>query len=371
MAVKGEIIQQRGQIDRPEVNYRALEALNCSMIKLFDTDPVKFYEQYKLGKKKKESKSTALIIGDIVDFFLLDCRGDEDEFNNRFSEKFALYSGIKGTGQVFYLADELFKISQDQTNDEGLIITPFADRFTEAVQKVQADGKYKGKTEAKILEDFYKDGYDYFQSLLDNVGKIVIDVSLLDKARTVAEILRNDEFTKDVFEESDELEYFPKFPIEWKYEVGNTIFDCKSELDILKIDHSNKIIQIKDLKTTYDNESFEYTYLKHRYDLQAAFYWFAVMDWRTRNGFDDYIVEPMEFIVGDTSSNNRRPVRYRTRQEDLEASIKGFTLRGVKYKGLGTLLFEIAWAEKNNIWNASKDLIDANGRFALNLKYES
>src|SRR5688500_10561785 len=107
--IKGSVIKQRDLIRVPDVNYRKLTALNCSMIKLFDSDPVKFFEQFKLGKKPDTEKtSAALIIGDIVDFFLLDCRGDEDEFNNRFEDKFALFTGSKGTGQVFVLADTLY-----------------------------------------------------------------------------------------------------------------------------------------------------------------------------------------------------------------------------------------------------------------------
>src|SRR5687768_1536010 len=105
--IKGVAIQQRDMVNVPNVNYRKLEALNSSMIRLFDENPIKFYEQFKLGKARKESKETSLIIGDLVDFYLLECKANEDEFNNRFDEKFALFEGKKGSGQVFLLADKL------------------------------------------------------------------------------------------------------------------------------------------------------------------------------------------------------------------------------------------------------------------------
>ena len=230
--IKGNVIKERDTIIRPTVNYRQLPALNCSMIKLFDTDPVKFFEQFKMGKKRKETKSTSTAIGDIVDFYLLDCRGNEQEFDDRFDEKFSLFEEVKGTGQVYYLADELFEITQKYVNDEGEITVSFETRFTEAFNKIKAAGKYSGKTEDKVLEDFNNNGYDYFKCLIDNVGKVVIDVSLLDKSKKVAQLLMNDPFTEDVFQENDDEEYFPKFPIEWKYIKDGKETICKSEIDI-------------------------------------------------------------------------------------------------------------------------------------------
>src|SRR6476661_2252872 len=145
--VKGQMIKQRDTIDVPKVDYRALQALNYSMIKLFDTDPVKFFEQYKLGKPKKDKKEVSMIIGDLVDFYLLDCKGKEEEFDDRFEEKFALFQGVKGSGQVFTLADKLFKITQEDTDESGVIKTSFDARFTKAFEQCQAEQLYKKKTE--------------------------------------------------------------------------------------------------------------------------------------------------------------------------------------------------------------------------------
>lgn len=367
--IKGQVIKERDTIIRPNVNYRALPSLNCSMIKLFDSDPVKFFEQWKMGKKKKETKTTSTIIGDIVDFYLLDCRGDESEFDMRFDEKFSLFEGVKGSGQVFILADELFEITQQYVNDEGEVTVSFDTRFTEAYNKVKAAGKYSGKTEEKVLEDFNKNGYDYFKCLVDNVGKVTVDVSLLDKSKKIANMLMTDPFTQDVFEDNDEEEYFPKFPIEWMYGEGEDKTLCKSEIDILRINHTKKCIYLKDLKTTYDNEAFEYSYLRFRYDLQAAFYYLAVSHWAKEEGMGDYTITPMEFIVGDTSANNRRPIRYQTSEVDLKAALMGFRVNNY-YKGVHQLMKEISWAESTNNWNVSKMAYENDGKLTLNLDYK-
>ncbi len=370
--IKGTAIKVRDEINRPDVNYRAIDALNCSMIKLFDTEPIKFYEQFKLGKRKKDSKSTALIIGDIVDFYILDCKGHEQEFEDRFEEKFALFQETKGTGQVFVLCDILLEVTLENTNETGEVMKEFDELFTEAARRVKALGKYSGKGDDKILEDFTKNGTSYYQTLIDSVGKVVVEVSLLDKARLVAQLLIKDPFTKDVFSDDGEVEYFPKFAIEWIYTCQNgSKITCKSELDMLKIDHEKKIIYPKDLKTTYDNENFEMNYLKHRYDLQAAFYHLAVTYWAEQEGMTDYNIEPMEFIVGDTSASNRRPIRFQLSSEDLTKAMNGFSVYGREYKGIVTLIEEINWAEITNNWNASKEVVDNRGIMRLNIKYDS
>lgn len=369
--IKGQQMKEKPNIIRSDVKYRDLPSLNCSMLKLFDSDPVRFFEQFKMGKKIKEKKTASLSIGDIVDFYILDCRGNEEEFDNRFDEKFCLYEEARGTAQVYQLADELFQITQKHVNDKGEVTTSFATRFTEAFNRMQAAGKYSGKTEEKALEDFNKSGLNYFTFLMESEGKTVVDVSLLDRAKIVAKNLLEDSFTKDLWQEDDNEEYFPKFPIEWEYTTksGKKVA-CKSELDILKIDHKRKMIYPKDLKTTYDNEGFEYNYLKYRYDLQAAFYHCAVRDWANKEGMEAYGIAPMEFIVGDTSYNNRRPVRYQTTTEDLFASMNGFSINGHHYKGVSELMEELEWAENTDNWNVSKMVYENNGKIKLGLKYD-
>lgn len=368
--IKGKQIQQRAFIDKPVVNYRKLDALNQSMLKTFDTDPIRFYNEFKLGKIPKDKTSTALIIGDLVDFYVLACKGDELEFASRFDEKFALFSGVKGTGQVFELADYLFEETKICTNERGEVTCSFETRFNAALVKVRADGKYKKKDDAYILDDFEKNGLVYFQMLMDNMGKTVVEVSLMDKAKIVGNNLLRDNFTKHLFKHG-EHDYFTHFPIEWRYEIGqDKSILCKSEVDMLIIDHDAKIIHPMDLKTTYDNESFDYMYIKNSYYLQNAFYNKAVKVWAEENDMRDFTVMPMHFIVGDTSSNNRRPLLYETSAQDVMNGMYGFDLRGTHYRGVHELVMDIAWAEENDVWDCSKEAHDKNGKMTLNINYD-
>lgn len=376
--IKGKVKRQALQVDN--LNYRKLDALNQTMIKLFDSDPIKFFEQFKLGKEKiDDKKSTSLIIGELVDFYLLACKGDEDEFNNRFDERFALLTDDKGSGQVFTLVDTLFTLTlRDTDKESGIIKSSFETRFTEAVQRVQNEGKYKGKTEEKILEDFEKNGVNYYKTLCDNIGKTVVDSSLVDKALVVANKLKNDEFTSDIFdfrisENTDGIyELLTHVPILWDYKVDDkTVIQCKSEVDMIFIDHEGKTIQPLDLKTSYDNESFDYMYIKNGYYLQNAFYWKAVCEWAKENNMEDYQVLPMQFVVGDTSSNNRRPLVYKTSMIDVHNGLKGFSLRGNRYRGISELIDEITWCERKDIWDCNRESYEKRGKLTLNVRYDN
>lgn len=368
--IKGKTQEQKVYLDKSTVNYRKLDALNQSMLKLFDTDPVKFFEEFKMGKKRKEKTNVSLIIGDLVDFYLLECQGDEEEFENRFDEKFALFNGNKGTGQVFVLADILFEITQESLNENNEITSSFEDRFKEAYHRVQAAEKYKGKTIDKVLDDFHTNGKDYFDMLMSNIGKTVVDISLVDKAKIVANKILTDDFTRELFQQNDHIEVFTHFPIEFEYEVNGEMVKCKAEIDRLEIDHVEKIIQPDDLKTTYDNESFDYMYVKNSYYLQNAFYHLAVKAWAKNNELGDYEISPMRFIVGDTSANNRRPLIFYTSTIDLSRGLKGFMLRGNWYRGVEELMTDISWAEKMDMWNCSREAYEKNGKLNLNVRYD-
>lgn len=372
--VKGEQKKEAYFTDKPVVNYRKLEALNQSMIALFDSNPVAFFEQFKLGRPKKVKQNLAMDIGNLVDFFILECRANMEEFENRFDEQFALLEGTKGSAQVFDLADTLFDITEKSLNEKGETTSSFMTRFEAALAQVQARDKYKGKTVEKALEDFEKNGKEYYEKRLNNIGKFVVDASIVEKAKVVAHSLLKDEFTADAFEDGpsdNSVEKLMKFPIEWIYiTISGKKIVCKSEVDLLEVDHDYEIIYIRDVKTTFDNESFEYSYIKNNYYLQAAFYYLAVKYWAEQNGLGSYQIRPMEFLVGDTSANNRRPIRYQLSKADIDKGLTGFYMRGTYYRGIYSLMEEISWCEDNDIWNCSKQVFDNKGVMQLNINYD-
>ena len=254
--------------------YRKINKLSASDIKLFNENRYNFYITKVLGEKQEDLTSPAIVLGTLVDFILSDCRGSLDEFDKRFDEKFKLLSIKKGSGQMFLLVDELFKFTLRDMDEEGNITSSFSTRFEEAFDKLQSQDKFKGKKVEWALEQFRNSDEEiYFQECLDSIGKYVVDQSMLEKAKSTVEMVIQDENVNWLFNGKEGLDNFGKTVIEFEY-LG---MECKCEIDDLSIDHLNKKIIITEIKTSYDiMDAFEYTYLKRRYDLAAAFYYIAV-----------------------------------------------------------------------------------------------
>ncbi len=357
----------------PTTDYRKIVAINQSAIKVYDTDPMKFFREFVLKEQRKEKDTFSLLLGTLVDYGVLECRGNEVEFEQNFDKYFTLFEGNKGTGQAFILADYLFEETMKSVNDKGIITCSFVDRFTDAFNRIQADGKYSKKTGEWAIEDFVKSpANDYFSKLMDSIGKKVIDLKLVDKGKQLIKQLLTDDFTCEIFNGNDDKEMLTKFIIEWKYTtLFGDILECKQEVDHLLIDHDKKEVIISDLKCNFDNELFEYSYLKYGYYIQNAFYYLGVKYWLDENKMKDYtILDGMRFIVADTSGNNRRPLIYQTTLDDLQKGLNGFYLRGQRYEGVYGLLEAVNWAMATNIFNVTKENFDNNGQCKLNIQYE-
>lgn len=350
-----------------QVDYRKIEALNYSSLKLFDDSPIDYFRFNILKEPRERTSGIALLIGSLVDFYLIDCGADEQEFEKRFDDKFALFSGVKSTAQAYYLADVLYKLTVRDTDTEGNCNTDFKTRFKEAVGIVQSEGKYKGKTEDKVLDDFNNTALLYWNELVKNGDKQVVDMFVLDKAKKLVNQLTTHNFTYKIFRK-DDIEKLNKVVIQFTLEIEGTEVLCKSELDIIHLDHEKKTIQPYDLKTTYDNDSFEYNFVKNKYYLQQAFYHLAVMSWQQdKPELEGYKILPMQFIVADTSKNNRFPLVYVTDEDILQKGLKGFEYKTKYCKGVEQLLREVAWAFENNMWKCTREVYENNGIVKLSI----
>jgi hypothetical protein len=370
--IKGKV-EKKSTNDTPLTDYRKIVALNQSSLKLYETDPLRFFHEFVMNRKKKTKKTYSLLLGSLTDFGVLECGGKESEFDEKFDDRFVLFQGVKGSGQAFLLADYLFEETEEAINEQGVITSSFLDRFTAAFNKIQAEGKYSKKTLEWAIEDFAKSpANDYFETLLAAIGKDVVDLKMIEKGKQLTKQLITDPFTSEIFSPAPNKETFNHFVIEWVYETlfGDKL-KCKVEVDQLDIFHDIKEVIISDLKCNFDNEMFDYAYLKYGYYIQNAFYHLAVRAWLDENDMKDYVIKDgMRFIVADTSGNNRRPLVYWTTKRDLEAGLNGFTLRGQRYAGVRGLMEGVNWAMAENIFNVTKENFDNNGQSTLNINYE-
>lgn len=351
--IEAEVIE----INSFSSEYRRLDGLNYSMIWMFYNNPIKFYKKFILGQPVKEAKSDAIALGSLIDYFLLECKGNEDDFHHNLDEQFCFIEN-KGSGQAFELADLLYEFTlYDMDAETKECKTDFKERFTKAFDSMQKKNKYKGKNVVQALDDFKNsDAGIYFDTCIRNIGKIPIDDSVISKALSLGNTLIFHEFTSHLFNNQNDgktRHIIDKLVIQWedkKYEK-----QCKAELDKVIIDDKKKLIYLYDLKCTYDNEGFEYSYIKNGYYIQQAWYKKALENWKVENDLSNYSVMPMQFIVADTSVNERMPLIYQLNDYHYQQGIDGFKWGSTYHPGVNELILEMKWAEENNIWTCNKD----------------
>lgn len=348
-----------------QIPYRKIDALSASDIKLFNKDRIAFYHQKVLGEKRKEKTSDSLVLGTLIDYCLSDCKGSWQEFEQNFDDKFILLSVKKGTGQLFLLADLLYEYTLRDMDEEGNITSSFSIRFEEAFDKLQKEDKFKGKKVEWALEQFKdSDAETYFSENLKAIDKLAVDSWMLDKCKFIVENVLMDDNVKHLFEEKENVINFGKYVVEWEYKG----LKAKSELDNLTINHNTKEIIITEVKSTWDSEDFERTYLKLRYDLAAIYYYKAIQ--YTFQDLPDYTIK-FQFLVVDTSPQGLRPLIYKISHVDLLNAEHGFkTKSGYYYKGLDELVDEILWCQETQNWRISKNAYENNGILNLNINYE-
>ena len=345
--------------------YRKIDALSASDIKLFAKDRIAFYHQKVLGEKRKDKFSDSLTLGTLIDFALSDCKGSWQEFEQNFDDKFILLSVKKGSGQLFLLTDLLYEYTLRDMDEEGNITSSFSVRFEEAFDKLQKDDKFKGKKVEWALEQFKdSDAETYFSENLKAIDKLPVDEWMLNKCKFIVENVLIDDNVKHLFEEQENVNNFGKYVVEWEYKG----LKAKSELDNLTIRHNPKEIIITEIKSTYDSEDFERTYLKLRYDLAAIYYCKAIQ--YTFQDLQDYVIK-FQFLVVDTSPQGLNPLIYKISDKDLINAEFGFkTKLGYYYKGLDELVNEILWCQETQNWHISKAAYENNGILNLNINYE-
>jgi len=345
--------------------YRKIDALSASDIKLFAKDRISFYHQKVLGEKRKEKTSDSLVLGTLIDYCLSDCKGSWQEFEQNFDDKFILLSVKKGTGQLFLLADLLYEYTLRDMDEEGNITSSFSIRFEEAFDKLQKEDKFKGKKVEWALEQFKdSDAETYFSENLKAIDKLAVDSWMLDKCKFIVENVLIDDNVKHLFEEQKNVDNFGKYVVEWEYKG----LKAKSELDNLTIDHNTKEIIITEIKSTWDSEDFERTYLKLRYDL-AAIYYYRAIEYAFQN-LQHYTIK-FQFLVVDTSPQGLRSLIYKVSDIDLANAEFGFrTKSGYYYKGLNELVDEILWCQETQNWRISKFAYEQKSILNLDINYE-
>ena len=284
--------------------------------------------------------SGAFLLGSAVD-----CKLTTPEL---YDEQFAIIDVEKPTGQLGYYINRLL----------------LGDTAEEAYDTTKAwnGGKLRDNIE-KFKENFNTSGINYFNCVKKAEGKHIMSLEEKNTIDLVCESLLTSDYTKDYFQiPNGNIEIYKQYPIYWEY---NDV-KCKSLLDFIEINHDDKTIQPLDLKTTGDSVSyFPNSVFKYRYDIQAAFYTYAV-GYSFANTYlnEKYTILPFKFIVESTKYPGT-PEMFKCSDELLAMGINGRIRNGNFYKGFDQLITEYKWHLKNDKWDYKMDTYLNNGETLL------
>jgi len=338
---------------RTEAEYRKLPEDSSSSLKEFAQNRKKYYKRYILGEKVEDEEDTkATIIGRVVETLLLE--------KDKFDEKFHLSTVLNApTGNMALFVEALYK-----HNKSGLF-----KEFEDCLKEAYKDSGYKLPFETILKKFNGSDAEIYFKEITEirSKGLTVVTLQDVQNAEKIVEELKNNEFTREIFEllenSNPDIEIHVQVPIE-NYEIDE--LPLKSLFDIFIINHKTKSIKVYDLKCVWSVEGFTYDYYLYRLAyIQAYLYYNAALDFKSKNEkYQYYHVDFPGFIVCD-SINYFSPLIYELSSDDIQDAYVGFERNGRKYKGVKEIIEELKWAKEYNIWNISKKNYEKQGKTSL------
>jgi len=136
---------------------------------------------------------------------------------------------------------------------------------------------------------------------------------------------------------------------------------CKSMLDRIVIDHTNKVIKLVDIKTTINLGDFAHSFEEFSYYRQMAFYWGAILNFLKDERFKEY-VNPN---IGNTLLNYSKETYIVGFQKGDLPECRVFSINeNWLQRGLDEIeeiLPKIKWHFDNNQWEHRKEYYDNNG----------
>lgn len=251
------------------------------------------------------------------------------------------------------------------------------DEYQESPDKEK--GWNKGwKADTRITK-IIKDGSDYFESLVHCNGRKIITSEINFKAIELQDILLADPDTKMYFIEDEGVELKFQFEIFVNHQSQEGIeIPLKGALDILRIDHKTKTLQVVDFKTSYSAHDFVNSVKKYGYATQLSFYDHLLRLWleqdECKEVYCDYtILNPINIVIDEY---DRVPYIYEYSWTDLGLEREG----NEKYlsdvytpshnhkikKGWLQILETICWHYSNELWEKPKELYE-NRKIKINL----
>ncbi len=340
-----------------EKDYRELDFISQSDLKLLDKDIRKFYKERILGQGEQDLiMSDHFLLGSLVDYMVLT--------PGLLKQTFYISADVTATPMVREIITiawaKYCEVSSIDLIDTGHVTTiqEISGQLLEtAREKEFGASNWKDQT---IIDKLCEKGGDFFNDLVITytTGKILVPADKFMLATKIKSQLLSDPFIKNSFvaKNSDE---------EIKNQVILTAnlegIDLKGMLDLTKFDHKSKTIYPKDIKTAKSIKDFWKSYRDYRYDIQGSFYTMLL-----KENYPDYQIAPFEFIVGSTATDEYPEVFIMSEEDLYGAEWGGATKSGGYLNGWRTILEDYKWHQNENRWEHKKNYYQ-NGKNTLKM----
>jgi len=252
--------------------------ISYSSLSMLVDSPAQFYKEYVLGEKEVREERY-FTKGKIIHYLMLD--------NGLFDEHFILAaSGIptENTEKVIKRVLEHHTELKANNAEKGETLADYKDAIIDILrdmnlhQALADDKKHPFLTgdEKRIAKIVDEKSEEYFQFLLKQNGKQIIDPDTLEKCKAIADMLKEDKHISQLLGldlEGTDPNYGVYNELEHAMKLKGFPFGLKGIIDNMVVDVNKKIIHINDLKTTSKSiTEFKESVAKYKYWMQAFIY---------------------------------------------------------------------------------------------------
>lgn len=237
------------------------------------------------------------------------------------------------------------------------LVDPFASEDDILIMSYEAaynnnKSKEKKIQEAKELVELYQNYIEYFRN---KDSKKVISFADLNMLKAIKKNMEDHKKANELlFNYPETFEVHNEFHINWEYPNASSLGDlpCKSLLDRVMIDHTNKKIILVDIKTTADVYNFKHSVEEFDYCRQLAYYWLAI-HWYFKNelklNIEEYEYETYIVAVQSHDGYEVRVFKFNPKTVEERLVVIDYAIK------------RIAWHKDNNLWDHMKEYYDEDG----------
>lgn len=321
-----------------EVEYRALDVVSYSLLKVLDEKGPKV-----LIQEKTKISGDGIDLGTLVDTMLT----EPEEVDNKFYGK----QIDKPTASLLLLANDLLE-DLSKIEFEGDKFSPTT--FTYVLNKVDELKLWDRNKKTKVDQWNNQNLIQYLKAVKDSKGKIILSPELYNIGTTMANTLKTHEFTKGYFNNSD-----PDIEVIYQFKRQEVLNDVKIKymMDLIVINHRDKTVKPIDLKTGAEL-NFMKNFYTYKYYLQGGLYSARLNKLLESSG---YLVLPFEFVY-ISRMNPMLPLIFKFNADWVTLAHYGWTNNfNHRVKGIIELVEDYKWYNENFEFKYKRELIENNG----------